>query len=353
MSLREMQRTALVTGASSGIGATYAAQLARRGHGLVLVARDAARLDALAHRLHAEAGVAAEALPADLTQPEGVAAVERRLRQDPSIAMLVNNAGLGPTGPALASDPAQLDRMLALNVVAAHRLALAAARAFLGRGGGTIVNIASVVALAPGLFPPSYVASKAFVLALTESLAAETAGRGLRLQAVLPGLTRTEIFERAGHDIGRLDPEMVMEAEEMSRGLSGLDQGELVTSLLPEGGALGGPGGGAQCARPDLSRRHAASRYRGCLTAGAAVSTRRHGRAPQAPEQRRAIGDVKAMRRPAAFDQRALRRAELARGDMRRNAARSAAARHPAGQAARLHEAQLHLVSTPSSSTAA
>lgn len=264
MSLREIRGTALVTGASSGIGATYAAQLARRGLHLLLVARDAVRLEALASRLRTEAGVAAEVLPTDLTQADGVAAVERRLLQDPAITMLVNNAGLGPTGPALASDPAQLDRMLALNVVAAHRLALAAARAFVGRGGGTIVNIASAVALAPGLFPPSYVASKAFVLALTESLAAETAGRGLRLQAVLPGLTRTEIFERAGHDIGSLDAEMVMDVEEMVvAALAGLDQRELVTiPSLPEAARWEALLAARAALGPDLSHRHAAPRYR-------------------------------------------------------------------------------------------
>ena len=263
MNLREIKGTAVVTGASSGMGATYAAQLARRGHDLLLVARDAARPEALATRLHAGTGVAMQVLPADLTKPDDLAAVERRLEPDRAVAMLVNNAGLGPTGPALASDPAQLDRMVALNVVAAHRLAVAAARTFVGRGGGTVVNIASVVALAPALFSPSYVASKAFVLALTESLAAETAGRGLWLQAVLPGLTRTEIFERAGHDIGRLDPDMVMDAEEMVRAaLVGLDQGELVTiPSLPDVARWEALMAARKALAPDLSHRHAAARY--------------------------------------------------------------------------------------------
>ncbi|NGM24181.1 SDR family oxidoreductase [Roseomonas stagni] len=264
MDHQEKRGTALITGASSGIGATYAALLARRGHDLLLVARDAGRLRALADRLRAEAGVMVDVLVADLTEAEGLAAVEHRVQSDSAIRMLVNNAGLGPTGPALASDLRQLDRMLALNVAALHRLALAAAQAFIGRGGGTLVNIASVVALNPGVFPPTYVASKAFVLALTESLAGETAGRGLRLQAVMPGLTRTEIFERAGHDANRLDPEMVMEAEEMvSAALVGLDQGELVTiPSLPDAGLWAALVAARQAMAPDLSRRHPAARYR-------------------------------------------------------------------------------------------
>jgi short-subunit dehydrogenase len=264
MSLQVIKGTALVTGASSGIGATYAAQLARRGHDLLLVARNTARLEALGRRLRAEASVAVDVLSADLTQADDLAAVEQRLRHDASIAMLVNNAGLGPSGSALASDTARLDRMLALNVVAVHRLALAAARAFVSRGGGTIVNIASVVALAPSLFPPSYVASKAFVLALPESLAAETAGQGLSLQAVLPGVTRTEIFERAGHDIGKINPEMVMEAGEMvAAALAGLDQGELVTiPSLPEAARWEALVAARNALGPDLSHRHAAARYR-------------------------------------------------------------------------------------------
>ncbi len=264
MSLRQISGAALVTGASSGIGASYAVHLASRGHDLLLVARNTARLETLARRLRSEAGVMVEVLSADLTDGGDLGAVEQRLLQDSAISILVNNAGLGPTGPALASDTAQLDRMLALNVVAAHRLALAAARAFVSRGGGTIVNIASVVALAPALFPPSYVASKAFVLALTESLAAETAGRGLRMQAVLPGLTRTEIFERAGQDVSGLDPGMVMDAEEMvGAALAGLDQGELVTiPSLPDPTRWDALVVARQALAPDLSRRNAAARYR-------------------------------------------------------------------------------------------
>ncbi|WP_049973927.1 SDR family oxidoreductase [Azospirillum sp. B4] len=187
--------TALVTGASSGIGATYADRLARRGYDLILVARNQARLEELAARLRTEAGVAVEVLPADLANQADVLTVERRLRTDAAITLLVNNAGLGPQGPSLDSDIDYQDGMIAVNVTAVNRLAIAATDAFAAKGEGTVVNIASVVALIPEMFSATYVATKAFVLALTQSLQAEAAkaGKAVKFQAVLPGLTRTEI----------------------------------------------------------------------------------------------------------------------------------------------------------------
>ena len=249
-----MLPTALVTGASSGIGATYAARLAARGHRLVLVARDARRLDAAAMRLGN-----AEALPADLSTQAGLAAVEARLA-DPAIGLVVNAAGLGPSGTVAASDPAQLDAMVQLNVLALHRMNLAAARAFAGRG-GAIVNIASVVALMPEAFNASYAASKAFVLALTQGLAAEYPR--IRFQAVLPGLTRTEIFERAGVDIARLDPAMVMEVGTLvDAALAGFELGELVTiPSLPDAAGWSALEAARAALAPGLSRREAAPRY--------------------------------------------------------------------------------------------
>ena len=222
--------TALVTGASSGIGATYADRLAKRGYDLVLVARDAERLKALAERLTRENGIQADVLRADLTERADVLAVEKRLRQDGSIALFVNNAGIGPKGSLLTSDPDYLDRMVELNVTAANRLAVAAAQAFVKRGEGAIINTASVVALWPQAFSGTYTASKAFVLILTESLAAELAGTGVRIQAVLPGLTRTEIFDRVGGSFDNMDPNMVMDVTDLvDAALAGFDQGELIT----------------------------------------------------------------------------------------------------------------------------
>ena len=222
--------TALVTGASSGIGAAYAERLARRGYDLVLVARDEDRLKTTAGRLSRETGVKADVLRADLTQRGDVAAVEMRLRRDDSITLFVNNAGIGPKGPLLKTELDYLDQMVDLNVTAANRLAVAAAQVFVGRGRGAIINTASVVALWPQVFSGTYTASKAFVLSLTESLATELAGTGVRIQAVLPGLTRTEIFDRVGGSFDNMDPNMVMNVGDLvDAALAGFDQGELVT----------------------------------------------------------------------------------------------------------------------------
>lgn len=257
------QGVALITGASAGIGATYADRLARRGHDLVLVARDRARLEALAERLRTAYGVAVEVLAADLTVKAELLAVERRIRDDAALTFLVNNAGVGPAGPLLGADEDYLDRMLQLNVVATNRLAVAAAAAFAARGRGTIVNLASVVALVPERFNGTYAGSKAFVLALTQSLQTELAGSGVRLQAVLPGLTRTEIFERAGVDIDRLDPTMLMAVDDLvDAALTGLDQGEAVTiPSLPEPAQWEASVAARLALGPNLSKDRPADRY--------------------------------------------------------------------------------------------
>lgn len=222
--------TALVTGASSGIGATYADRLAKRGYDLVLVARDHGRLAALADRLSKEHGIAADILPADLSLRDDVRRVEERLRGDAAITLLVNNAGIGPKGPLLADDIDYLDRMIDLNVTAVNRLAVAAAQAFVARKQGAIINIASAVAIVPELFNGTYSGTKTFVLGLTQSLALELDGKGVRIQAVLPGLTRTEIFDRVGGSFDHLDPNMVMDVGDLvDAALAGYDQGELVT----------------------------------------------------------------------------------------------------------------------------
>lgn len=224
MTLSTTTGTALVTGASAGIGATYADRLARRGHDLVLVARDGTRLSALAETLKAKYGVAVDVLRADLSAPDDLRAVERRIREDQAITFFVNNAGIGPKGGLLADDIDYLDTMIALNVIAANRLAVAAAQAFTARGKGTIVNIASAVAIIPELFNGVYSGTKAFVLAFTQSLAQELNGTGVRLQAVLPGLTRTEIFDRAGGSVEALDPNRVMDVTDLvDAALVGLD----------------------------------------------------------------------------------------------------------------------------------
>ena len=221
---------ALVTGASSGIGATYAAKLAARGYDLLLVARDGKRLNALGAELAEKHGISAESLPADLSKREDVKRIEARLRADDKITLLVNNAGIGPKGPLLADDIDYLDQMIDLNVTAANRLAVAAAQTFVLRGTGAIINIASGVAIAPELFNGAYSGTKAFILGLTQSLAKELDGKGVRLQAVLPGLTRTELFDRVGGDVNNYPQEMVMHVDDLvEAALVGFDIGELVT----------------------------------------------------------------------------------------------------------------------------
>ncbi len=255
--------TALVTGASSGIGAVYAERLAERGHDLILVARSAARLEERAAALRARTGRAVEILPADLQQPADVARIAQRLREDARIGLLVNNAGTAVAGPATAADPARLDAMVQLNAVAAMHLAVAAGAAFKARGGGVLVNIASVLGLAPEMFNAVYAATKAFVLALSQGLDAELRDSGVRVQAVLPGATRTAIWEVSGTSADALPPEMVMEVEEMvAAALAGLDAGELVTiPSLPDAAEWARFDAARLALGPNLSRNRAAARY--------------------------------------------------------------------------------------------
>jgi len=222
--------TALVTGASSGIGTIYADRLARRGYALILVARDAARLAGVADRLAAASGCRAEAMPADLTDPAQLLQVEARLTEDPSITLLVNNAGMSLNGTWLTADRAQVTQLMALNMIAPTMLARAAANAFIARGTGAIVNVGSVLALAPEQFDGAYSGTKAHLLNLSLSMASKLAEHGVYCQAVLPGTTRTEIFERSGKDLAALPPEWVMEAGDLvDAALLGFDRRETVT----------------------------------------------------------------------------------------------------------------------------
>lgn len=232
----ENKGTALVTGASSGIGAVYANRLAHQGYDLILVARNRDRLRQLADRLTTETGRSIEIVTADLNNKADVARVETVLRTDASITMLVNNAGIGATAPLLQSDIDKMDEMIALNVGALTRLTYAVAPAFVARGRGTIVNIASVVAIAPEILNGVYGASKAFVLALSQSLQHELADKGVRIQAVLPGATATEFWDIAGLPVHNLPTAWVMSAEDMvDAALAGLEQGEVVTiPALPD-----------------------------------------------------------------------------------------------------------------------
>ncbi|UYB52524.1 SDR family oxidoreductase [Xanthomonas sp. AM6] len=222
--------TALVTGASSGIGALYADRLARRGYDLILVARSRERLNALAADISNRTGRAVQVLAADLADARQLAEVEATLRQDASIRLLVNNAGIGTHTPLLESDVERMTHMVALNVTAPMRLAYAAVPAFVARGQGAVINIASIVALAPELLNGVYGGSKAFVLAFSQALQRELGGTGVQVQAVLPGATATDFWQTGGLPLEHLDGRIVMRAEDLvDAALLGFDRGEAVT----------------------------------------------------------------------------------------------------------------------------
>ena len=254
--------TALITGASSGIGATYADRLARRGYDLVLIARDAARLEALAARLRAETGVAIEVMRADLTGEEDLARVEGKLRDDASISLLVNNAGAAAPGGFAQADAEALDKLIRLNVTAVTRLAGAVVPRFLGEGRGAIINLSSVLGLAPEISFGIYGATKAFVLMLSQSLQAELGARGIYVQAVLPSATRTEIWQRSGRDVNAIAN--VMEVDELvDAALIGFDRREAVTiPSLPDAGQWDAFSAARKAMVPNFRQQHSAARYR-------------------------------------------------------------------------------------------
>lgn len=253
--------TFLVTGASDGIGAVYADRLARRGHNLLLVARRAERLAALAARLQAAHDVTVETLAADLARPEGLAAVEARLREDAAITGLVNNAGIAGEGMITELDPVNVTSMINLNILAVTRLAAAIAPRLAATGRGTIINITSVTALMPAAFTAVYPATKAYVLAFTEALQAQLSPAGVRVQGVLPGITRTAIWEE--EKLETLPAAMVMDVEEMvDAALAGLDLGEALTvPSLPDTADLDAYLAARDALRPNLSLARAAARY--------------------------------------------------------------------------------------------
>jgi uncharacterized protein len=230
--------TALVTGASTGIGATYADRLAKQGYDLILVARDEQKLAALAERLRAEAGVSVNVIRADLTDRADLGRVEQRLREDASITLLVNNAGASAPGGFLGASLDTQQALIDLNVTAVVRLAGAVLPGFVARDKGTIVNIASVLAFVPEISMGIYAATKSFVVTFSQSLQVELAGKGVHVQAVLPAATRTDIWEKSGRSVDDLPAGSVMEVGDLvDAALAGLARGELVTiPPLPDEG---------------------------------------------------------------------------------------------------------------------
>jgi short-subunit dehydrogenase len=255
--------SALITGASSGIGAIYADRLAKRGYDLLMVARDVDRLESLKARLGMETNVSIEVIPADLTDREQLREIEVRLASDPKITLLVNNAGMSLPGTLFDTPIEIVERLIALNVTAPTLLAAAAVRAFVARKTGGIINLSSVLALAPEMFDATYSGTKAFLLNLSQGLVKEAGSNNVRIQAVLPGATRTEIWERSGKDVTQLPADWLMEAGDLvDAALEGFDRGETVT--IPPLADIG-QWQTMQDARlamgPYLSRRDVAKRY--------------------------------------------------------------------------------------------
>src|SRR5829696_5422397 len=211
-----MPPTALVTGATAGIGAAFARQLAAEGSGLVLVARDTDRLQAVAAELRAAHGVEVEVLTADLTDAGETRAVQDRLA-DPArpVDLLVNNAGMGLKGRFWETPLADQERMLALNCTSVLRLSHTALGAMVPRGRGDILVVSSIAGFAPGARGP-YGATKAWATGFAESLSGQLTGTGVRVSAVAPGFVRTEFHGRAGLDMSRLPGFMWLEADEVA-----------------------------------------------------------------------------------------------------------------------------------------
>jgi uncharacterized protein len=220
---------ALVTGASTGLGAVFATALARQQYDLTIVARSRERLEALAERLRHSDGIAVEVVVADLTQASALYTVEKHVAGDQRLELLVNNAGFGTTGPFATLDPDREEAEIRLNVTALMRLTRAALPGMIARGRGAIINVSSLAAFVPGPYDAAYGATKAFVNSFTEALHEELRGTGVRVQALCPGFTHTEFQQRAGVNTARLPtwvwmtPEAVVEAS-----LRALQRGQVV-----------------------------------------------------------------------------------------------------------------------------
>ncbi len=218
---------AVVTGASSGIGVTFARELARRGYRVLAVARRRERLEALA-REAAEQGGLVEPLAADLNTDEGLASVGRRVAELGSIELLVNNAGVATAGDFKGAALDDELGAISLNVVAVVALTHLVLREMVQRGSGAVINVASVVAFQPLPHFAVYAATKAFVLSFTEAIAEEVKGTGVRILALCPGAARTEI-EIFAHNEGFLGKLPSLAPEEIvTAALRGLEDGSVV-----------------------------------------------------------------------------------------------------------------------------
>lgn len=264
MSVSGVKGVAVVTGASSGIGAVYADRLAERGYDLLLVARDAKRLGEVAANVSSKHGVVAETVAADLTDKSALLQLEARLKADKNITLLVNNAGFGGTKSLVDSSVDELENMIFLNVTALTRLTAAVLPNLVAKNAGAVINIASVVAVNPDALNGTYSGTKAYVVNFTQSLYKTLKGTNVQVQAVLPGATRTEFWDRAGLPVHNLPEKNVMSAEDcVDASLVAFDEKELVTiPALPDVDVWNRYEQARLALYPFLSSKDAAARYK-------------------------------------------------------------------------------------------
>jgi short-subunit dehydrogenase len=238
--------TAVVTGASAGLGAAFARRLARDGRDLLLVARREDRLRALGAELESSFGRRCEVLPLDLADRAALARLEARVADAPDLDVLVNNAGFGGYGRFVELEPDRAVELIEVQVVAVTRLTRGGLPGMIRRGRGSVINVASRLAYSASLVGPNlparamYAATKAFINAFSQLVANELAGTGVRIQSLCPGLVRTEFHERMGIDPGRFPPAMVMTADDVvTASLKSLELGETIcVPALEDSGLL-------------------------------------------------------------------------------------------------------------------
>jgi uncharacterized protein len=256
--------TAVITGASGGIGAVYADRFAKRGYDLFLIARDGNRLGEVANKLYETYGVPVETLIVDLTNKPALLKLESQLQADKKVSVLVNNAGFGGTKSLVDSSVDELENMIFLNVTALTRLTAAVLPNLIAKNAGAIINIASVVAVNPDALNGTYSGTKSYVLNFTQSLFKTLKDTGVQVQAVLPGATRTDFWNRAGLSVNNLPEKNVMSAEDcVDAALNAFDNKELVTiPALPDVEVWNRYEQARLALYPFLSNKEAAKRYR-------------------------------------------------------------------------------------------
>lgn len=263
MSSNEKLGKALITGASTGMGAIYADRLAKRGYDLVLVARDENKLNSVASKIKSEHNVDVTVALADLTNKSELAKIESLLKSDKSITMLVNNAGLGAVTKLTESNIDDIETMISLNVITLTRLSAAIAPNLITKAHGSIINIASIVALAPELLNGAYSGSKAYVVNFTQSMHHELADKGIKVQAVLPGAIDTPFWDKSGLPVNNLPSQIVMTPEVLvDAALAGFDLGEVITiPSLPNIAEWDAFDAARKALGPNLSHSQPANRY--------------------------------------------------------------------------------------------